>query len=217
MLTLHSMLACYAQKILNHRRACRQFPLSRVMLNRKPRAAASCCMLALICLIGCMFARALPGPLPADSTRQGDTTSRFVVSFREDHKQTVKQHLLKKSYNILSEGIDFFVITHHGSERKSLTAAAVTHAAVSAAAAPRGLSQAAASPVPTTFSSRGRRLAQRRQQQQCAEHLLALQDVPGGQQCAFVHKQWRLEAALLVLRYAAASQTTGQMACLIVC
>jgi hypothetical protein len=146
------------------------------MLNRRPCAAARCCMLALVGLLVCLSATALRGPLPGDSTRQGDTISRFVVSFAEEHKQAVKQHLTQQGYEIISSGHGFYAVTHRSAVRKSPTAAAEAAPAVAAAAV---VTQAAAHESLARTSSRGRRLIQQRKQREHTEHLLALQNVPG--------------------------------------
>eukprot|EP00882_Tetradesmus_deserticola_P018083 GHRQ01019406.1.p1 GENE.GHRQ01019406.1~~GHRQ01019406.1.p1 ORF type:complete len:436 (+),score=47.37 GHRQ01019406.1:404-1711(+) len=149
------------------------------MLNRKPRAALRCCTLAFLCFSGRLVTEVLSAPLPQDSTRPGDTIGRFVVSFDEHNKQAIKQHLLREGYNIVSDGGGFFAITHRGSVKESLTAAAVTRAAAPATAGLGDSREAAAAQVLSKSSSKGRRLLQRKQQQEAAEHLLALQRVPG--------------------------------------
>lgn len=164
---------------MNDRRACRQFPLSTVMLNRKPCAAAGRCLVIAACLINCLITTALPGPLPGDSTRQGDTTSRFVVSFAEEHKQAVRQHLTQMGYKIISEGIGFYAITNHGTVRTTPTTAGVTQApAAAAAAGASSQSAASAASYASKETPRGRKLIQQRQQQH-VQALLALRGVPG--------------------------------------
>lgn len=133
-------------------------------------------MVIVACLINCLITTALPGPLPGDSTRQGDTTSRFVVSFAEEHKQAVRQHLTQMGYKIISEGIGFYAITNHGTVRTTPTTAGVTQAPAAAAAA--GASSQSAASYASKETPRGRKLIQQRQQQH-VQALLALRGVPG--------------------------------------
>jgi hypothetical protein len=135
-------------------------------------------MRAVVGLLCCLCATALPGPLPGDSTRQGDAISRFVVSFAEEHKQAVKQHLAQQGYEIISGGHGFYAVTHRSAVRKSPTAAA-TATAAAPAVADAVVTQAAAHQSVARTSSRGRRLTQQRKEREHTEHLLALQNVPG--------------------------------------
>jgi hypothetical protein len=163
------------------------------MPNRKPCAAAGRCLVILLCLSVCMITSALPGPLPGDSTRQGDTTSRFVVSFAEEHKQAVKEHLLQMGYKIMSEGSGFYAIAHHGSVTTVPTKAGVTQAPAAAAA---GVSRQSAGFHASNETLRGRRLIQQRQQQH-EETLRALQGVPGAAhlQCSVLVSNMAVEGS----------------------